>query len=79
MGMAVMMATVLGGRTISGGNRSKCYAGVLGAITVVVLNKGLLMLGVDNSVVQGIRGVLFLILVYLNSERPDVLPTRKQF
>lgn len=79
MGMDVMLATVLGGMSIFGGNRSKCYAGVLGAITVVVLNKGLLMLGVDNSVVQGIRGVLFLILVYLNSERPDVLPTRKQF
>lgn len=79
MGMDVMLATVLGGMSIFGGNRSKCYAGVIGAITVVVLNKGLLMLGVDNSIVQGIRGLLFLILVYLNSERPDVLPTRKQF
>jgi len=79
MGMDVMLATVLGGMSIFGGDRSKCYAGVLGAITVVVLNKGLLMMGVDNSLVQGIRGILFLLLVYLNSERPDVLPTRKQF
>lgn len=79
MGMDVMLATVLGGMSIFGGARSNSYAGILGAITVVALNKGLLMVGVPAAVIQGIRGVVFLILVWLNSERQNLLPSRIQF
>ncbi len=79
MGMDVMLATVLGGMSIFGGARSNSYAGFLGAITVVALNKGLLMVGVPSAVIQGIRGVIFLVLVYLNSEREHLLPARVQF
>ncbi len=79
MGMDVMLATVLGGMSIFGGARSNSYAGFLGAITVVALNKGLLMVGVPAAIIQGIRGVIFLVLVYLNSEREQLLPARVQF
>lgn len=79
MGMDVMLATVLGGMSIFGGARSNSYAGILGAITVVALNKGLLMVGVPAAIIQGIRGVVFLVLVWLNSERQSLLPTRVQF
>lgn len=79
MGMDVMLATVLGGMSIFGGARSNSYAGILGAITVVALNKGLLMVGVSSAYIQGIRGVIFLILVWLNSERQNLLPSRRQF
>ena len=75
MGMDVMLAVVLGGMSVFGGARSNAYAGLLGAVTVTALNKGLLMCDVSPMVIQGIRGVVFLILVYLNSERPATLPS----
>lgn len=79
LGMDVMLATVLGGMSIFGGARSNAYAGLIGALTVAALNKGLLMVGVSSALIQGIRGVIFLLLVYLNSERQSLLPARVQF
>ena len=79
MGMDVMLATVLGGMSIFGGAKSNTYSGIIGALTVSALNKGLLMLGVSSTVIQGVRGVVFLLLVFLNSERPSTLPSREQF
>ncbi|EET62186.1 branched-chain amino acid ABC transporter, permease protein [Marvinbryantia formatexigens DSM 14469] len=78
MGMDVMLATVLGGMSIFGGARSNAYAGLLGALTVSALNKGLLMADVSSTAIQGVRGVIFLALVFLNSERPATLPSRQQ-
>ena len=79
MGMNVMLATVLGGMSIFGGTKSNCYAGLIGAITVTILDKGLLRLGVSSTMIQGVRGIIFLLLVFLNSERPKTLPSRQQF
>lgn len=79
MGSDLMLATVLGGMSIFGGHKSNCYAGVIGAFTVIVLNNGLLMLGISNTWIQGVRGVLFLAIVYLTSEHPDTLPARNQY
>ena len=74
-----MLATVLGGMSIFGGHRSNCYAGVIGAISIVVLNKGLLMIGVSNEIVQGIRGLIFILVVYLTSEKQKTIPARLDF
>ena len=79
LGMDVMLATVLGGMSIFGGARSNAYAGLLGALTVAALNRGLLIVGVSSAWIQGIRGVIFLILVWMNSERRELLPARVQF
>lgn len=79
LGMDVMLATVLGGMSIFGGARSNAYAGFIGALTVAALNKGLLMVGVSSAMIQGIRGVIFLVLVYMNAERQKLLPSRVQF
>lgn len=79
MGMDVMLATVLGGMSIFGGPKSNAYAGFFGAVTVTILNKGLLMLGVSSTLIQGERAIIFLILVLLNSERQTTLPSRQQF
>ena len=79
LGMDVMLATVLGGMSIFGGARSNAYAGILGALTVAALNTGLLMVGVSSAWIQGIRGIIFLILVWMNSERLALLPSRVQF
>ena len=79
MGTDLMLATVLGGMSIFGGHKSNAYSGIIGAFTVTVLNNGLLMLGVSNTIIQGVRGVLFLVIVYMNSDHPDTLPSRNQF
>lgn len=78
LGMDVMLATVLGGMSIFGGAKSNAYAGILGALTVSALNKGLLMYGVSPMVIQGVRGAIFLLLVFMNSERPESLPSMEQ-
>lgn len=77
LNMDCMLAIVLGGMPIYGGSRSRSYAALIGAMTVSVLNNGLLMMGVDATVLQGVRGLLFLILVLAGSERPELLPSRE--
>ena len=79
MGMDVMLATVLGGMSIFGGAKSNAFAGFIGAVTVTVLNKGLLMMGVSSTLIQGARAIIFLLLVFMNSERQSTLPSRQQF
>ncbi len=74
LNMDVMLALVLGGMSIFGGSKSFVYAGVVGSLTVVALNQGLLMIGVDASYIQAIRGIIFLILVVTSQKRPKGLP-----
>ena len=74
-----MLAVVLGGMSLFGGARSNACSGFIGAMTVTALNKGLLMVGVESSIIQGVRGLLFLLLVFMNSERQLTLPTKQQF
>jgi ribose transport system permease protein len=78
MGMDVMLATVLGGMSIFGGAKSNSYSGLTGSLTVSALNKGLLMIGVSTTILQGVRGLIFLALVFLTSERQSTLPSRQQ-
>ena len=70
----VMLAIVLGGMSIFGGSRSFAYTGLIGSLTVCLLNQGLLMVGVDSSIVQAIRGIIFLILIVTATQRPKGLP-----
>jgi len=73
----VMLAIVLGGMPIFGGSKSRAYAPVLGAVTVTALNNGLLMAGVNPSIVQGVRGVIFLLLLLMGNKRAVLLPARE--
>lgn len=77
MNMDVMLAIVLGGMPISGGSKSRAYAAAIGAITVTALNSGLLMVGVDSTLIQGVRGIIFLLLVLAGSKRSALLPARE--
>lgn len=74
LNMDCMLALVLGGMSIFGGSKSYVYSGFVGALTVVVLNQGLLMMGVDVTIIQAIRGILFLTLVTISQVRPKGLP-----
>lgn len=76
LNMDCMLAIVLGGMSCFGGSRSNTYSGIVGALIVTVLNNGLLMVGVSSTVIQAIRGVVFIILVCASQKRPQGLPSR---
>lgn len=74
LNMDVVLAIVLGGMSVFGGTRSHIYAGVLGALTVTLLNNGLLMVGISPTILQLVRGLFFLTLIFMGQKRPDRLP-----
>lgn len=74
LNMDVVLAIVLGGMSVFGGTRSYIYAGALGALTVTLLNNGLLMVGVSPTILQLVRGVFFLTFIFVGQKRPDRLP-----
>lgn len=76
LNMDCMLAIVLGGMSCFGGSRSNTYSAIVGAVIVTVLNNGLLMLGVSNTILQAVRGVVFIILVCASQKRPQGLPSR---
>lgn len=76
LNMDCMLAIVLGGMSCFGGSRSNTYSAIVGAVMVTVLNNGLLMLGVSSTILQAIRGVIFIILVCASQTRPQGLPSR---
>lgn len=77
LNMDCMLAIVLGGMSVFGGSRSNTYSAVIGALMVTVLNNGLLMMGVSNTILQAVRGVIFIILVCASQTRPKGLPDRE--
>ncbi|MBO1264852.1 ABC transporter permease [Proteiniclasticum sp. C24MP] len=74
LNMDVVLAIVLGGMSVFGGTRSYIYAGALGAVTVTLLNNGLLMVGISPTVLQLVRGIFFLTFIFAGQKRPDRLP-----
>ncbi len=75
LNMDVMLAIVLGGMSVFGGSKSFIYAGLIGAVTVTLLNNGLLMVGVSPTILQLVRGLVFLGLVFTGQKRPEGLPS----
>lgn len=69
MNMDVILAIVLGGMPVSGGSKSKVESGLIGALTVTILNTGMLMVGISNTLIQGVRGVIFLVLIIMGSNK----------
>lgn len=76
LGTDTMVALVLGGMPISGGPRSRISAGLFGAATITVLNNGLVMLGISTGMIQIVRGIVFLAIVFVASwsYRTKLLP-----
>lgn len=67
VGTDVMVALVLGGMPLSGGPRSKISAGLLGAVTITVLNSGLAIMGLSTGQIQVTRGLVFIVVVLVSS------------
>ena len=67
VGNDVMVALVLGGMPLSGGPRSKISAGLVGAVTITVLNSGLAIMGLTAGQIQICRGIVFIVVVLVSS------------
>lgn len=76
IGSDVLVAIVLGGMPLSGGPRSKISAAVIGAATITILNNGLSIMNVNNDIIQIVRGLIFLTVVFITSMsyRTKLLP-----
>jgi ribose transport system permease protein len=58
----VIAAVILGGVSLFGG-KGKIYGVILGALIIGILNNGLVLLGVDPSIQQIIKGILIIVAV----------------
>lgn len=67
VGTDVMVALVLGGMPLSGGPRSKISAGIIGAMTITILNSGLTIMGLSTGAIQICRGLVFITVVFVSS------------
>lgn len=76
VGNDVMVALVLGGMPLSGGPKSKISAGIVGALTITILNSGLTIMGLSTGAIQICRGLVFIccVLVASLSYRGKLLP-----
>ena len=63
--MNVITALVLGGVPLSGGSRAKMIGALIGSFSVILLRNGLIILGVNERVIEGIQGLVLLIIVFL--------------
>lgn len=66
--MKVMMAMFIGGIPVEGGMKSKIYKILIGAPTIILLENGLVLCGVDGSVTQLIRGVVLIAAIYVTMQ-----------
>lgn len=63
--MNVITALVLGGVPLSGGSRVKMVGALIGSFSVILLRNGLIILGVNERIIEGIQGLVLLLLVFL--------------
>ena len=64
--MDVMMALFLGGVLVTGGTSARTFKLILGAITLVVLKNGLIMIGLTQTAwSQSVRGIALMLLLFV--------------
>lgn len=69
LALNTITAVVLGGFPLRGGAKAHFHAAITGAVTVTILNNGLTLLGLDPAVTLAVKGVLFLAVVALGTDR----------
>ena len=65
----ILIALVLGGLPISGGAKVRFSNIIIGTLISLILNNGLVMLGLDTALQQLIKGLIFLAVVALTIDR----------
>lgn len=65
----IMLAIVLGGFPMSGGDKASVPAAFIGAVTATLLVNGLAMWGLDPNLVNGVKGIIFVTMIGLSYDR----------
>ena len=68
----ILIALVLGGMPISGVAKVRFENVIVGSLLYIVLNNGLIMMGLSTQTMQLIQGVIFLIFVALFADRESL-------
>ena len=68
----ILIALVLGGMPISGGAKVRFENIIVGSLLYIVLNNGLIMMGLTTQAMQLIQGVIFLIFVAIFADRENL-------
>ncbi len=65
----VLLALTLGGFPLTGGSSAKIRSAIIGTLTLYILNNGLQLWGMDPSLIYVVKGVVFLLVVYISIDR----------
>ena len=68
----IMIAMALGGFPMQGGASAKIRSVIIGVLTITFLTNGLTIAGVDNSLINIIKGSLFVVIVALSYDRNNL-------
>lgn len=68
----IMIALALGGFPMAGGSSAKIRSTVIGVLTITFLTNGLTLAGVDNTYINLIKGLLFIVIVALSYDRSNL-------
>ncbi len=68
----ILIALVLGGMPISGGAKVRFENIIVGSLLYIVLNNGLIMMGLTTQAMQLIQGIVFLIFVAIFADRQSI-------
>jgi ribose transport system permease protein len=67
----IMVAIVLGGFPMMGGSAARIRSAIIGAFTITILSNGLVLWGLDYLLVNGVKGLLFLVIVGISYDRTN--------
>lgn len=65
----VLLALTLGGLPLTGGSDTKIRSAVIGGLTLFILDNGLTMWGVDPTLSNIVKGIIFLAVVFVSITR----------
>lgn len=64
--LEVIVALMLGGLPPKGGYKSNIISAIAGPFILTIIGNGLVILGMDDLMVEGVKGIVFLIVVFMN-------------
>lgn len=74
--MDIMICLILGGMPLSGGMKSKISSALVGTFTYVLLTNDLTTMGVGLNLINFVKAIVFLIIIFITCRKQDVVLPR---
>jgi ribose transport system permease protein len=68
----ILTALVVGGLPLTGGSNVRIQSAIIGALILSILTNGMILIGLKAELQQAVKGIIFLVAVYLSFERENV-------